>query len=68
MTKMSSSNCDTIEKVDLDVKSTVSPLQVIVNSGTQQQHTTPEATINFLAAGYESTINFWNKILLYNLS
>ncbi|VDK88966.1 unnamed protein product [Litomosoides sigmodontis] len=56
MTKLSNNNCDTVEKLDLVVKSTASPLQVIVNCATQQHHTTPEATINFIATGFNSPI------------
>lgn len=49
--KTPNSNSVVFEKVNSIVKSTASPLQVIVNSGNQQQHSIPGATVNFMA-GY----------------
>ncbi|VDO37515.1 unnamed protein product [Onchocerca flexuosa] len=60
----SNSNSDEFEKVDSVIKSAVSPLQVIVSSGNQQQHPIPEATINFIT-GYVQLI-FKMHSVMYN--
>ncbi|EJD74189.1 hypothetical protein LOAG_18458 [Loa loa] len=43
------------EEVDSVANSTISPLQVIVSSGNQQQHPVPETVINFMA-GFNSPV------------
>ncbi|CAG9533055.1 unnamed protein product [Cercopithifilaria johnstoni] len=55
ITKMPNNDSDVFEKVNSVVKSSVSPLQVTVISGNQQQHPAPEATINFMA-GFNSPV------------
>ncbi|VDK65003.1 unnamed protein product [Onchocerca ochengi] len=51
----SNNNSDVFEKADSVIKSAVSPLQVIVSSGNQQQHPIPEATISFIT-GFNSPV------------
>ncbi|KAL3984736.1 hypothetical protein ACH3XW_35770 [Acanthocheilonema viteae] len=54
-TKIPNNDSDAFEKVDSFFKSAVSPLQVIVNSGNQQQNSALETTINFMA-GFNSPV------------